>query len=191
MADDLPYYETMYGIKLDDWTWSYGGYFVDTHYMLTKEYISEGCFTQDYTGISVGTHTVEFLYPHWIKKQYYVEGVIEGYITLSIVSGTSGTVVDYTVRLMKVDDLGITTEIGTTGQITPINQVLNYDSTYDVGDEIVYPFFITVSPEKKVQDRERLYVEVTVTVEDGNLVLYHSNDATWEDLKINIPFRGL
>jgi hypothetical protein len=193
MADDLPYYETLFGMYLTHWKWSYGsGEFVDTHYILTKEYQNEGCETVDYTTCSTpnpGTNTFKFLYPHWIKKHYYIEGVVEGHISFSTV-GLDDTIISYELKLMKVDDLGNIGEIGTTGTVT-INKLLTWNGTLNVGDEIVLPFYITISPEEEMLDKERLYVEIIVIVSAGYIVLYHSNDATWEDLKISIPFRGL
>jgi hypothetical protein len=190
MADDLPYYETLFGIYTDDWTWSYGGLFYAVKYILTKEYLNEGCYTVDYTSLVTGTNTILFLYPHWIKKQCYIEGVIEGQLTLAC-DTDDATLTSYTVRLMKIDDVGVTEEIGTTGVITPTNVTLVWDVGTTTGEEIVYPFYITVSPEKKLLDKERIYVEVTIVAADNNLILYHSNDSTWEDFRIAIPFRGL
>jgi hypothetical protein len=194
MADDLPYYETLYGILLDDWEWSYGeGFFNGTHYMLTKEYLNEGCFTTDYTELTNGENVITFLYPHWIKKQYYIEGVVEGQFCISIVDGSDGYLNTYKVRLMTVDSDGSPKEVGSTGTITPTHTYYTYDSDVGVGDEGVYQFYMTITPEVKILDQERLYVEITLDVNGsgGTMCLYHSNDATWEDFKINIPFRGL
>lgn len=194
MSSELPYYETMFGIVLEDWSWTYGnGFFTNIHYMLTKDYLNEACYTTDYTTLSNGSNVIMFLYPHWIKKQYYIEGVVEGQFTISIISGLQGTVTSYKIRLMKVDDLGTIDEIGSTGTIVPVNNFYAYDPGLGVGDEGVYQFYMTVSPEKKVLDKERLYVEITLVVDGtlGVMCLYHSNDSTWEDFKISIPFRGL
>lgn len=191
MADDTPYYEDMFGIVLDDWNWTYGsGVFTATHYILVKEYLSEGCMSQDSTSLATGTNVITFLYPHWIKKQYYIEGVVEGQLTLTC-DGDDSVLTSYTVRLMKIDDEGVITQIGTTGIVIPTNVNFTWDAGTSTGTEIVYPFFMTVSPEKKVLDKERLYVEITIVVADDNLILYHTNDSTWQDFKISIPFRGL
>jgi len=190
MSNDLPYYETMFGILVQDWEWSYSTHFICVKYMLTKDYLNFGCGTTDYTSLGAGTTTIEFLYPHWIKKQYYIEGVIEGQISLSC-DGNNDFLISYTVRLMKVNASGVTSLIGSTGVITPTNTTFIWDALLNVGTEYVYPFYITVSPEVKVLDAERLYVEITIVANGNNLILYHSNDSTWEDLKISIPFRGL
>jgi hypothetical protein len=191
MSDDLPYYETMYGIYTVDWKWSYGlGLFTNTHYSLTKEYINEGCNTVDHTHLASGSNTLLFLYPHWIKKQYYIEGVVEGQFTLSCDTANS-VLTSYRVRLMKVNSLGVTDWLGDTNVITPTTVNFTWDGTLGVGDEWVYPYYMNIDVEKKVLDDERLYVELTIVVADTKMILYHSNDATWEDFKISIPFRGL
>jgi len=191
MSSDLPYYETLYGVYLQDLTYSYGaGQFVDTNYILTKDYYDEGDMTTDYTTLAAGSNTIKFLYPHWIKKQYYIEGVIEGQFTLSCLNDYD-TLISYEVKVMKVDDTGFTDQIGTTGVKIPSNLSFTWYSNYNVGTEIVYPFSIEVSPEKKMLDKERIYVEITIVATSDFLIFYHTNDATWQDLKIAIPFRGL
>jgi len=190
MSSDLPFYETLYGIYVNHWKWTYGsGEFVDAHYMLTKEYLNEGCLTTDYTSISAGTNTFKFLYPYWIKKKYYIEGEVEGHFSIAA-NTDDGTIETYELKVMKVDDLGNTSQIGTTGVIT-LNYTLTWDAGLSVGDELVVPFFIDITPEIEMLDRERIYVEIIIVSTAGNLILYHSNDATWQDIKISIPFRGI
>jgi hypothetical protein len=190
MSGDLPYYETLFGLYLNHWAFNYGnGEFVDEHYILTKEYLNEGCLTTDYSALSSGTNTFKFLYPHWVKKHYYIEGVIEGQFCVSVLDDDD-ELVTYRVRLMKVDILGNITQIGSTGYVA-LNYVLTWDAGIDVGDEIVVPYYIDITPEVEMLDDERLYMEINIEAADDYLILYHSNDATWEDCKISIPFRGL
>jgi hypothetical protein len=92
---------------------------------------------------------------------------------------------------MKVNSLGVTDWLGDTNVITPTTVNFTWDGTLGVGDEWVYPYYMNIDVEKKVLDDERLYVELTIVVADTKMILYHSNDATWEDFKISIPFRGL
>jgi hypothetical protein len=87
----------------------------------------------------------------------------------------------------KVDDAGTKTELFTTGWITT-GTTLHWDSVYSVGDEIVYPFRINAWDKAKLFDHERLFLRVQIDNEP-NADLWHSNDATWEDIKIVIPFR--
>jgi len=192
MSNDLPYYETFYGIYIGHWMWSYGGAggIVDSHYTLVKEYINDGCYTEDLTACSSGSSTFVLFYPHFIKKQFYIQGVAEGQFTVACM-GDNETFNTYMVRLMKIDSTGNTTEIGTTGYIDMASYALNWDSTLNVGDELVVPFYITISNEVPMYDLERLYLEITVNATDVYMVLYHSNNQTWEDIKISIPFRGI
>ena len=186
MTGDMRYYETFYGIYTDHWTEDYPSsstVFLDNHYILVKDYISDGCQT---TETSVATAVNRFIYPQHIAKIYFVEGVITGHITLGA-NGATSTVTSYRVTLCKIDEADKKTELFTTGWVT-VNDTLTWNSTYSVGDERVYPFWIDAWEYHKLDEHERLYVQVQVTA-DNNCVLWHSNDATWEDLKIEIPLR--
>ena len=191
MADDLPFYETFFGIKVQDWSWDYGdGYFTNHQYILTKEYFNEGCMTDDYSELTVtGENVFEFFYPHYIKRQYYIEGTAIGQFTLSCLDDSE--VSDYTVEIFKIDKTGLITQIGSTGIIIPTNVDFTWNSEVSACDEIVYPFEIEVTPEKEMLENDRLFVRLTIHTSDSNSILYHSNDSTWEDFKIQIPFRGL
>lgn len=79
------------------------------------------------------------------------------------------------------------TLLATTGAIT-VNDTLGWDAVYSVGEEMVYPFWIDVSQEKKLGEFDRIFLKIKVTC-DSCAHLMHSNDATWEDVKIDIPFR--
>ena len=182
-GDDLRYYETFYGIYTNDWEITFGS-FTDSPNLLVKEYISDACDTTDY---SIATDTAKFIYPHHIKKIFFIEGVIEGHITVASSSATS-TVTDYKVTVGKVhEDTSVETDLFTTGWIT-VNTTLTWDSTYSIGEEIVYPFWIDAWDYAEISDKERIYVKIEVNG-DNNCVLWHRNDATWEDLKITIPLR--
>ncbi|MBU0598875.1 hypothetical protein KKF61_07895 [Patescibacteria group bacterium] len=185
-ADDQRYYETFYAIQVDDWDWDFSSKFSNHHKILDKEYISDGCST---TTSSTATATNEFLYPHHIKKTYFIEGVIRGHITLAA-SACTTTITSYRVGLYKVssDDPSMDEELCSTG-IKTVNSTLVYDGTYNVGEERVYPFWIDVWEEKKLTENERFYLRVEVFSSDNCSALWHSNDATWEDIKIEIPFK--
>jgi hypothetical protein len=190
-GDDLPFYETLYGMKVQDWFWSYGsGLFFESHYVMKKEYINEGCETDDYSTLTTGENTFRFIYPYWIKRKYYIEGIAYGQITLSCLNGNS-TLTSYEINLKKVDEDGKVTELGTTDTITPANLSFTWDAGLNVGTERVYYFEIDISPEQEILNDDRLFLEVIITAGNDNLILYHSNDSTWEDLKINVPFRGI
>ncbi|RLG44417.1 MAG: hypothetical protein DRN81_04670 [Thermoproteota archaeon] len=184
MADNMRYVETFYGYYTSDWVEDYGsGAFSNNHYVLEKNYISTGCITVE---TSTATTAHKFLYPHNIEKVYFIEGVIGGHITVAASTATS-TVTNYRVSLCKVDNAGNETELFTTGTIT-VGRNLSWDSTYSIGEEVVLPFWIDAWEKATLTENEKIYLLVEVSG-SNTLVLWHSNDSTWEDLKIDIPFR--
>ena len=185
-GDDLRYYETFYGIHTNDWDETFGTGFVEHHKLLVKEYISDACNTTEASGTSLATH--EFLYPHHIKKTYFIEGVATGHITL-VASTCSTSVCSFRVTICKVhQDTAIKTELFTTGWRT-VNTTLNWDAVYSVGDEVVYYYEIDAWEKEKLTEFERIFVRVQVTTTNSCCSLYHSNDSTWEDIRITIPFK--
>lgn len=179
----MRYYETFYGIDTDDWKETFADpVFVDHTLLLTKEYISDGCATTDWS-FANGTH--KFLYPQHIKKTYFIEGVITGHITVGTYDSAS-TIVSYRVTVCKVNSDTTETELFTTGWVT-LNDALTWDAGLGVGEERVYPFWIDAWQQQKLGEFDRIYVKVEFTAY-ANIIFWHSNDATWEDLKIEIPF---
>jgi len=184
----MRYHETFYGIEVDHWVEDYPSsstVFSSNHYVMTKNFISDGAST---TSVSVASVTNKFLYPHHISKTYFIEGVISGQITLGA-SGATSTVTNYRVTLCKIDETDTETELFTTGWVT-VNDTLDWDTSIGtgIGQERVYPFWIDAWEYEKLDEFERIYIKIQVTC-DANCVLWHSNDATWEDLKIEIPLR--
>jgi hypothetical protein len=177
---------SFFGVELNDWLETFGS-IANTHYFMLREYVSEGASTVD---SSEASDTHKFLYPFDIEQIYFLEGTAEGQITLVAVSCTS-CITDYRVTICKANrDDNSEKELGTTGVVT-VNDVLVWDTPNSVGEEMVYPFYIHISPEKKITEKERLYLKVEVTCSDNCTHLYHSNDATWDDIRIDIPFKGL
>jgi len=182
MSSDMRYYETYYGIHVDDMSKTFGS-FSEHHKLLVKEYLSEGCIC---TETSSASNTNEFLYPHHIKRKYFIEGVIKGHITVAASTATS-TCTSFRVSVCKVnEETKDKTELFSTGW-TSINATLNFNSTYSIGDERVIPFEIDAWKKATLGEFDRIYVKIEVNGSD-TLSLWHSNDASWEDIKISIPF---
>ena len=175
-----------FGIHLYDWIETFGS-FANTHYFMTREYESEGCSWLDSSEASV-THN--FLYPFDIERVYYLEGTATGQITLVAVDGEA-TITDYRVTICKTYE-GMSSpdeELQSTGWRV-VDDTLAWDAVHSVGEEIVYPFRIHISPEKEVSEHERLYLKIEVRC-NAFTHLMHTNDAKWEDVFISIPFKGL
>ena len=181
-SDDQREYITFYGLYTDDWTFSFGT-FSNHQYILNRDYISQGCSTTD---SSLASDTHEFLYPHHIKKTYYIEGVIEGEISLAAV-GATATVTSYQVSVWKMNVDNSNEELATTGWIT-VNDTLVWDGGLGVGDEMVYHYWIDVWDEKELSENDRIFLKIEVNC-DANTHLMHANDKTWTDVWIDIPFR--
>jgi len=179
-GDDLRYYETFYGVDLTHWKVNFGS-FNDHTKLLVKEYVSDGCSS----ATSTASQTLKFIYPHHIKKKYFIEGVIDGHITVAA-SGATAIVDQYRVSVCKANVDNSETELFTTGWVDVDDDNLPWDSGYNIGEERVYPFWIDAWNKKELSENDRIYVKVEVMA--VNDVLWHSNDATWEDLKITIPF---
>jgi len=182
MASDMRYYETFYAINTDDWGWTFGS-FSDHNKVLVKDYINEGCVCAE---TSTATDTNEFIYPHHIKKKYFIEGVIEGHITIAASTATS-TVTSYRVSVCKINQDSTKTELFTTGWKT-VDTELAWDSTYSIGEERVYPFSIDAWEYATLDEYDRIYLKIEVSG-SNTCVLWHSNDGTWEDVKLELPLR--
>jgi hypothetical protein len=198
----MRYYETFYGIHANDWTETFGS-FSNHHKLLVKDYISGGADTLD---SSTASETYKFLYPQHIKKTYFIEGVITGHITFESSTAT-GYLCAYRVTVCKVHENTDENELFSTGWKV-VNHTLGWDAAHGVPSSIagelgsvVYPFWIDAWTKAELGENERIYlkVESTCTISDAfaacdasactNVELWHSNDATWEDVKVTIPFR--
>lgn len=186
MSDDLRYYETFYGMHLTHWVFSFGG-FINMHKILDKTYTSEGCDTEEYSVVSEYEDTgITFLYPDHIKKTYFIEGVIRGQVTFGA-HGAEGTVGSYMVSIGKMNINTYEQILFTTGWIA-INDTLDWNSEYSIGEEKNYPFRIDAWDYAELNEYDRIFVRVEFSG-CSDVVFWHANDATWEDLKIEIPFR--
>jgi len=149
-----------YGFYTYDWTESFGQ-FADHHFLLEREYISDGCSTSD-------------------------SSEIQGNICLAA-SGATSTVTAYRVSLYKMHEDNTSTELASTGWVT-VNDTLGWDASLSIGDEMVYHFYIDVWQQKQITDKERFYLQIEVNC-DQHCHLWHSNDSTWKDVWVAIPFR--
>jgi len=171
----------LYGYYVDDWDWDFGSFW-NHHYVLDEEYISDACSTTTSSQVT----TIKFLYPFNIKKKYAIEGVIRGQFTMTA-SGATSTFTSYRVTVCKVHSDDTETELFSTDWVT-INDSIIWDSTYSIGDEIVYPFWIDALDEEILDENERIFVKFEFNA-DNNAYLLHYNDATYNDITVDIPIR--
>ena len=188
MGQDTRAYYTFYGINTDDWDITYGT-LTDNNYILVKDYVSDAASVASSSAWSSSGYI--FLYPHHIKKKYFLEGVVEGQITFTSESGANTSFVsDYRVSILKISSEAIETTLATTG-VVAVNSEFPYDSEWHTGTDIVYPFWIDVYTEpKEITQNERIAVKVewdTNNSSSTTAYLMHDNDSTYEDLKIIIP----
>jgi len=185
MSDNI-YHITFYGIVPDHWTVTFGS-FADHSYILVEDYLSDGIDSTPSSWATIG-EPLKFIYPQHLKKTYFIEGVAQGQLTYTS-SGSDGYVKAYRVTICKVNTDTTETELFSTGWVT-VNKTIDWDSSNSIGDEIVFPFWIDCWEHAKLEENDRIYVKIE-TDTDGNSYtkIYHSNDANWEDFKIDIPFR--
>ena len=191
-ADDARVYYNFYGIKTDDWKITWSGA-INKQFLLVRDYLNEDISAT--TATSWSKAGVLFVYPHNIKKKYYVEGVIEGQFTLSSEDAQSWCS-NYIVDVLKINEAGTETVIASTGSIA-INDSFPYVVAGSIDTEIVYPFFIDVfATPVPIGENERLGFKIRWdAIETGDdesttsAKLLHDNDSTFEDVKSKIPFK--
>lgn len=200
--DDMRYYETFYGIHKDDFPVTFAS-FANHHKLLVKNYISAGAITTDF---STASSTHKFLYPHHIKKTYFIEGVIDGQVTYES-STVTGYLCAIRVTVCKINEDLSDNELFTTGWKV-VNSTLGWDAAHGVPSSIegevgsrVYAFSIDAWEKTKLGEFDRIYLKVESTCSLSNsfvsctasscthVHLWHSNDATWEDIKVILPLR--
>ncbi len=178
-----------YGIVYPDWNITFG-IFTDHTEQLVSDYISDACLTTEYTEADVnGSIRIDFLFPHHIKKQYYIEGVIEGEITCAC-NGDDSTVSDYRITVSKTNETYKGAEdFVTTGWIA-VAHALTWDAIHDVGDEITYNYKIEAWDDiYELLVEDRVYIKIEVRFDNDHGILMHANDSEWHDVWIKIPFR--
>lgn len=182
-SDDMRYHLELYGIHYNDWEIDFGT-FADHHKILVEKYINDATST---TETSEASDTNKFIYPFHVKKIYFIEGIIEGQITVAS-STTTSTVTSYRVSVGKVNDnTDIESELFSTGWVT-VADSLAWDSTYSIGTEMVYAFWIDAWEKEELDEFDRIYVNVEINADD-NAVIWHSNDSTYNDIFIDVPLR--
>lgn len=189
---DTRFYQTFYGILTDDFTTTFGD-LSNYHYHLVKNYVSDAAScgsTTDWTS-SVSVSGIDFIYPHRIKKTYFIEGVVEGQITLAANDAVS-QVSDFRVQVIRLNgNNSVRTTVADTGVISVNDDGSVYAYAGSVNEEVVYPFWIDVQIPQEFGENDRIVLNVAWDVANQStspVDLSHWNWETTEDIKIIIPF---
>lgn len=194
-ANDQRDFVTFYGISYSDWATTFGKFTLHEE-LLTMDYIHVDCACSDYTQASVCSIgycvNLEFLFPHHIKKQYYIEGVIEGEITVAC-NGDDSHITDYRISIWKTNadstyERLAVTYLNDSEWITP-NDDLTWDAGNSIGQERVYHWFIDCWDAQELLEEDRLFLRVEIRGSNDHLYLMHANDPDWTDVWAKIPFR--
>jgi len=185
-----------YGIKNNDWETTFGR-FTDHSEALVTEYIGIDTSTSDSTQADSACTdgycaTVRFLFPHHIKKQYYIEGVLQGEITVACNGGASH-ITDYKISVWKTNTDGTYERLAYTysndSEWIPVNDDLAWDAGNSIGEEKVYHWYIDCWDAQELLENDRIYLQIEIRGTNTNLYLMHANDPEWIDVWAKIPFR--
>ena len=144
MADERDYI-TMYGFQFDDWDSTFGGTTFDHHLVRNANTVSP--YVMSTTSSVWVTNGVEFIYPHHIKRKYFLEGVVEGEVTFGHNEATVSQISDYRVTIFKLNTDTTKTDLATTGVVSV---TFRTSSCVPAGDGMVFHYYINVYQEPKV-----------------------------------------
>lgn len=188
MSEDTRAYYPFYGISTDDWTTPVFGGTGALHTTLVKHFISEDTST---TSSSIwNSDGITFVYPHNIKKNYYLEGVVEGHITFTNhpLGDKASYVSNYRVSILKLDDVAGETTTVAASNVIDTNDTIGDDS---LSDYQVYPFWIDVySTPVDFNENTRIGIKIEWDIEQSSspsAYLSHENWQQGEDVKITLP----
>jgi len=180
-------YKTYYGIHLNHYSYTWGG--TTYNKLLTDEYPSEELVST----ASTQATSAAFLYPRLVGNPTYIDGVASGHITFfNGSSGASATLDDYTVSLIRTDNVpGNEVTIGSfTNTLTADNIIYkagDFSADGTLSDTLVVPVYMVVD-KKKVSVDEKIIIKITYNSTNGTVWIGHYNGSDPDDIKIKIPY---
>lgn len=178
IMSDLRDYIKFYGIWLDDWTTLWGGDTYSRHLLRTWTVNAES--EPSSVWVQGGYN---FLYPHHIKKKYFLEGVVEGEITFGATAHSH--VSNYKVTIYKQNVDTTKTDLVSTNVITVANHAIAALGATS------FHFWIDAYNAKELTEYDRLGVRVEWNLNGIGTTtanLYHDYDATYGyDLWVDVP----
>ena len=181
MASDMRDYIKLYGIYLEDWSSLWAGKTYNYH--LLREWVSSATIASKVSTVWTASGC-SFIFPHHIKKTYFLEGVVEGEITFAGASAATD-VTNYRVSIFKRNEDTTETNLCTTGVRTLTNHAIAAD---DIGR---YHFWIDAYEAKELSDYDRLGLRVEWNVNGiagPTAALYHDYLDGWGyDIWVDVP----
>ena len=170
-------YQTYYGIHLDhhEEIWAGNNY----NKILVKEYLNADVSTSDSTDAT----SITFLLPQMYMYKYYLDGVTRGWFTIYNQSTTDDATLDsYTVTLLKTEDVP-------NAEVTLGSKTMSLSSNNSIPTTsfLKIPVFITLD-KQVVEAGNKLLLKLEISTTGGDVVFYHANDSSNEDVKIKIPY---
>jgi hypothetical protein len=146
---------------------------------LVTEYMDEYLVVTASTDFD-GTNPLRFLYSPLVQGAYYLEGVAHGHFTLYNTTSTI-TITGYTVNLSKLSTSGTYTSLGT------VTNTISADNTIAAHGYLTLPIRMIIN-KAYVGPQEKIVLSINVVESSTTCALVHDNDATENDIEINIPF---
>lgn len=184
-TDDYREIITLFGIHYLDSHFNHGT-FSNKKKLLVKSYYNENCSVVSH---SEASNSNMFLYPHRIKKTYFIEGVIEGEFTIAA-NISDSHITEYRVSVCRMNLDNTDEELFSTDwtKISDDGIDLSWLTEYSYGEEYTVHWEIDAWDKAKLGENDRIYLKIEVN-SDKYCVLWHDNSATWEDVWVAIPLK--
>ena len=177
MAGYLPQYNTYYGVYLNHIDETWGG--LTYNKILVTEFPNEYLSTTSY---ELG-QTARLLYLTLWKNKYYIDGIVEGHVSLYNESSTgSATLTSFTVSLRKTDDVPSNETV-----LGSYTKTISSDNIINKEDYLTLPVYMNVD-KQLIDEGEKLLIYLEHNASAASVGWAHANDSTTIDMQIKIPF---
>jgi len=170
-------YQTYYGIHLDHHEEVWGGNTYNK--ILVKQYLNADISTTDTTDAT----SITFLLPQMYMYKYYLDGMTEGWFTLYNQDTSNNATLDsFTVSLLKTEDVP-------NAEVALGSKTMNLSSNNTISKSgyLKVPIFIYLD-KQVVEAGNKLLLRLEISTTGGDVIFYHANDSSNEDVKIKIPY---
>jgi len=172
------------GIALEHWSETWAGETYNT--LLVKEFPSEYLIPLNDEPDYVPGDDVSFIYPLMYANKYYLDGIIEGHISIYNSSAADTADIDsYTVSLSKQKDTDITPTV-----LATMTRTITTYNTIPTEDYLTLPLYMPIT-RQRVDANEKLIWRTQFTAsgagaEDCGVAC--ANDSSVLDMKVVLPY---